>query len=72
MTGGPGMIGCTQVREILHTPGVALPGEFALSPVYSVAVCTRARRLEAARRFAQRLAGPRASALRAQGGFVTV
>jgi molybdate transport system substrate-binding protein len=72
-TGAPGMIGCTQVSEILYTPGVtlagALPGEFALSTVYSVAVCTRAQQPEIARRFAQWLTGPRAAALRAQGGF---
>ena len=71
--GGPGMIGCTQVSEILYTPGVTLagtlPGQFALSTVYSVAVCTRARAPELAGRFAQWLAGPRSAALRAQGGF---
>ena len=72
-TSGAGMIGCTQVSEILYTPGVALvgalPAEFALSTVYSVAVCTRARHPEVAHRFAQWLVGPRAAALRAQGGF---
>ena len=40
-TTGAGMLGCTQVSEILYTPGVtlvgALPGELALSTVYSVA-----------------------------------
>ena len=72
-TPGPGLLGCTQVSEILYTPAVTLvgplPGELALSTVYSVAVCTRALQPEHARRFAQWLTGPRSAALRAQGGF---
>ena len=43
----PGLLGCTQITEIKYTPGVTLvgplPGDYALSTVYSVAVCTRAR-----------------------------
>lgn len=40
-----GLIGCTQMTEILHTPGVTwvgpLPAEFELATVYTAAVCAR-------------------------------
>jgi hypothetical protein len=43
----PGLVGCTQMTEILDTPGVdwvgALPKEFELATVYTAAVCTRRR-----------------------------
>ena len=43
-TTGPGAVGCTQVTEILYTPGVdlvgPLPAEFTLATMYSVAVGT--------------------------------
>src|SRR5262245_30094870 len=49
-------IGCTQVTEILATPGVTLvgrlPKEFELATVYTAGVCTRAARPEEARRLA--------------------
>ncbi|MBA2965312.1 MULTISPECIES: molybdate ABC transporter substrate-binding protein [Ramlibacter] len=42
----PGAIGCTQMTEILDTPGVewvgGLPRAFELATVYTAAVCTRA------------------------------
>ena len=45
-SGIPGAIGCTQVTEILYTPGVVLaamlPTEFELATVYSAAVCANA------------------------------
>ena len=63
-------IGCTQVSEILYTPGVtlvgALPAEFELATVYSVALC---RENSAARRLVALLAGPEAAAIRIAGGF---
>ena len=66
-------VGCTQVTEILYTPGVtlagALPAEFELATVYSVAVSATARQPDLARRFAQRLAGDDAAELRRAGGF---
>ena len=69
----PGLVGCTQISEILYTPGVtlvaALPPEFALATVYSIAVCTRARSPEGARRFAALLAGTLSRELRRRGGF---
>jgi molybdate transport system substrate-binding protein len=72
--GQAGSLGCTQVSEILYTPGVtlvgALPGEFALSTLYSVAVCSGARAPEPARRVAALLAGSQSAAVRSAGGFV--
>ena len=42
-----GLIGCTQVREILYTPGIKrvapLSKEFELDTVYTAAVCAGAR-----------------------------
>ncbi|MFO1314058.1 MAG: substrate-binding domain-containing protein [Burkholderiales bacterium] len=71
--GDPGLVGCTQVTEILYTRGVelvgTLPREFALATTYSVAVAARAPRAALARRFAAVLAGPATRALREGGGF---
>jgi len=68
-----GCIGCTQISEILYTPGVTLvgplPAGFELATVYAVAVCARARHPELARQFAALVAGLDSRALRAQGGF---
>ncbi|MEO8306237.1 MAG: substrate-binding domain-containing protein [Betaproteobacteria bacterium] len=69
----PGGVGCTQITEIRYTRGVtlvgALPAEFELATVYSVAVCTEARDIELARNFAGLLSGPATQALRAKAGF---
>lgn len=66
-------IGCTQVTEILNTPGAelvaVLPARFELATVYTAAVSSRAADPEAAARFIAMLAGPRAAALRARCGF---
>jgi molybdate transport system substrate-binding protein len=66
-------IGCTQVTEILNTPGVVLvaqlPKAFELATVYSVAVNARSANPEAARRFAALLTTEPSSALRAKSGF---
>ena len=55
-------IGCTQVTEILSTPGVTLvgplPKEFELATVYTAGVCTKAALPAEAR------ASPRSSALK--------
>lgn len=71
---GQGRVGCTQVTEILYTPGVelvgVLPEEFALATTYSVSVATRARQPQLARRFAAMLTDPAHAELRARGGFV--
>lgn len=72
----PGLIGCTQVTEILYTPGVRLagllPAEFELATVYTAAVCTRAAQPAQAAAFVELLAGSEAAALRAAGGFEAV
>jgi len=71
----PGLLGCTQITEIKYTPGVTLvgplPGDYALSTVYSVAVCTRAMQPQIAELFAEMLAGPPSQGLREAGGFET-
>ena len=69
----PGAIGCTQITEIRHTPGVtlvdALPKEFELATVYSVAVTAAAREPALAGRFTQMIAAPENRALREKAGF---
>jgi molybdate transport system substrate-binding protein len=69
----PGLVGCTQITEIKYTPGVTLvgplPADYALSTVYSVAVCAGAVQPEFAWLFAELLAGPVSAGLRAAGGF---
>jgi molybdate transport system substrate-binding protein len=68
-------IGCTQVTEILATPGVALiaplPGKLGLSTVYTAAVCTGAALADQARALVALLAGDAASAARQQAGFAS-
>ena len=70
---GRGEVGCTQVTEILYTPGVvlvgALPPGFDLATVYSVAVGSAARAPDPARRLAQMLSGPSSRATRLACGF---
>jgi molybdate transport system substrate-binding protein len=70
---GPGAVGCTQVTEILYTPGVdlvaTLPQAFALATTYAVAVSGHARAPALARRLAADLAGPATAELRVRGGF---
>lgn len=69
----PGLLGCTQVTEILYTPGVtlvaALPAEFELATVYTAALSTRAGQPELGRRLIAALSGDGSKALRQQGGF---
>jgi molybdate transport system substrate-binding protein len=66
-------IGCTQVTEILYTPGVEfvarLPRALELSTLYSAAVCTRARSRDLARDFIVAIAGGEAAESRRKGGF---
>jgi molybdate transport system substrate-binding protein len=69
----PGVIGCTQVTEILYTAGVtlvaALPKEFELATVYTAAVCARSEHPEVAREFVSLLSGSESADLRRRGGF---
>jgi molybdate transport system substrate-binding protein len=66
-------IGCTQVTEILYTPGVALagalPAGFELNTEYLAAVVSRAREPELAKRFVERLCGEATLVARRAGGF---
>ncbi len=66
-------IGCTQVTEILATPGVTLvaplPKEFELATVYTVGVCTKAAQPDLARRFAAMLSDDASRDLRRRLGF---
>ena len=67
----PRPIGCTQITEILYTPGVKLtaplPRRFELATLYTAAVATRAADAAIARRFIAMLDS--AHALREAGGF---
>jgi molybdate transport system substrate-binding protein len=69
----PGLIGCTQVTEILYAAGVRLvaplPAEFELATVYTAALCTRAVQPEAAQALIALLAGADAAAVRLACGF---
>ena len=69
----PRAIGCTQVTEILNTPGIAfagpLPKPFELVSLYTAAVCTRAQLPGQAARLAALLAGDAARHKREQAGF---
>jgi molybdate transport system substrate-binding protein len=69
----PRAIGCTQITEILYTPGVslvaALPKEFELVTVYSVGVCTSAAKNIFAIRFAMLLGGAETAGMRIDAGF---
>jgi molybdate transport system substrate-binding protein len=66
-------IGCTQVTEILGTPGLTLvgvlPPEFELATVYTVGVTARVAHPEAARKLAAMLTSAEARPLREQVGF---
>lgn len=70
---GSGLIGCTQVTEIIYTDGVQLvaplPKAFELATVYSAAVCTRATEPDAATALVAMLVDADAAALRAACGF---
>ena len=67
-------IGCTQVSEILYTPGVRLvaplPSRFALVTRYDAAVASRASDASLAEAFLASLAGEATRSLRAAGGFL--
>ena len=68
-----GLVGCTQVTEILYTQGVqlvaTLPDEFELATVYTAAICSKAQQPKAAAALIRLLTGPEAAALRRSGGF---
>ena len=67
------LVGCTQVTEILYTPGVqlvgVLPREFELATVYTAAVCSRAANPQAAQTLIDMMSGHESQAARLAGGF---
>lgn len=66
-------IGCTQVTEILYTPGVTLvaklPREYELATLYCVALVAQPADARIASRLIDLLSGPSTASLRRQGGF---
>lgn len=69
----PGLLGCTQVTEILFTPGVelvaTLPKAFELATVYTAAVCTASPNAQGANELIALLANPDTAATRLACGF---
>lgn len=72
----PTVLGCTQLTEILYTPGISfvsrLPKEFELATTYSVAVCEASATKQFAVDFAALLGGEKSAALRRDSGFESV
>lgn len=72
-SGDPHALGCTQMSEILFTPGVqwvdALPREFELATTYSAAVSGRASRADLARAVVQQLRAHHHDELARRCGF---
>jgi molybdate transport system substrate-binding protein len=70
---GSRALGCTQVTEILYTPGVALaaplPPQFELATVYTAAVPEAAAHPGLGREFVRALTGVAGAAPRVAGGF---
>lgn len=68
-----GLLGCTQVTEILYTPGVVLvdvlPKAFELATVYTAAVASASAQPQAAHLLIDLLSGPGAEQQRRSGGF---
>jgi molybdate transport system substrate-binding protein len=66
-------IGCTQVTEILFTPGVdlvgLLPPQFELATVYTAAVPAKAAHPALASRFIEMMTAPDTAELRQRCGF---
>lgn len=69
----PHAIGCTQVSEILYTPGITLagtlPAPFELATAYAAAVSAAAAEPGLGQRFVAMLTGDASKALRRAGGF---
>ncbi len=68
-----GLVGCTQVTEILYTPGVklvaTLPIQFELATDYTAAICARSANPALAQELIDLLSGAEAAALRKAAGF---
>lgn len=72
-SGLAGALGCTQVTEILDTPGIelvgALPATFELATAYTAAIGAHARHPMLAEQFIATITGPASRALRLRCGF---
>jgi molybdate transport system substrate-binding protein len=66
-------VGCTQVTEILYTPGVqligVLPPPYELATTYTAAVCARAQDASAAQALVDKLCSDEAAVARQGTGF---
>ena len=71
--GGSGLIGCTQITEIVYTAGVdlvaPLPVEFELATTYSAAICANSTQPESAAALIALMASADTKALRLTCGF---
>lgn len=71
-----GLLGCTQITEILFANGVelmaALPKEFEMTTVYTAAVCAASEHTSAAHELIAMLVSPDAANLRLVCGFETL
>ena len=71
--GGSGLIGCTQITEIVYTAGVdlvaPLPPEFELATTYTAAVCATSTQPESAAALIALMASADTKALRLTCGF---
>ncbi len=69
----PGLLGCTQVTEILYTPGVTfvanLPREYELATVYIAAVCRQSLNKPMAENWVTLLSGAASLRYRQVAGF---
>jgi molybdate transport system substrate-binding protein len=68
-----GLMGCTQVTEILYTPGVTLianlPKKFELATIYTAAVCSRAQHPDLAAELIELLSAQDTAQVRRDAGF---
>lgn len=71
--GGSGLIGCTQITEIVYTEGVdlvaPLPNAFELATTYTAAVCANTTQPESAAALVALMASAETAALRLTCGF---
>ncbi len=68
-----GLLGCTQITEILYTDGVdlvaPLPRAFELATIYTAAVCSKSAQPQLAQALIELLVGEQAAATRLACGF---
>ncbi len=73
IAGGSGLIGCTQITEIVYTAGVdlvaPLPKEFELATTYTAAVCANSTQPESAAALIALMASADTAPLRLTCGF---